>query len=594
MRHICDSLDHHTHQCDRESIPMSFVSMNDASSHQELDQLEPSFMYSTLLKEILLELDYGEQAVKELTDDCREKYKGNNSQLQIIQLFEREYHQHTPIWWYTLEGFTYQMLNRALRTLEVNTIVKMGFFIRDIHQHIEKLYLKQTAEKQNSFIVYQGQGMAKSDFNKMTATQGGLMSFNNFLSTSKNREVSLEFVTAALKRPEYIGVLFEITINPSVPSTPFAQIDNVSYYQGSEEEILFSMHSVFRIGEFRQLEKCVWQVELTLTEDTDPQLCILMKRVREKVAGSTGWHRLGKLLLKTGNFDKAEEVYLVLLEETPISNCKEVSFLRNQPGLVKVNKAEFDDAIQYYEKSIKTKKEYLPSNHSDWGTSYNSMGLMYNSMGQYTEALSWHEKALEIRLKSLAPQHLDLAESYNNIGEVYHHMEQYSKAILSYEKALEIRQSSLPSNHPDLAESYNNIAESYSKMEEFQKALLSHEKSLEILLKSLPPNHPYVAISYDNGGSVYAKMEEFPKALSSHKKAREIFHQTLPSNHPDVAMTHSNMAKVYSSLGEYSTAMEHAEIVVRIAQEKLDENNPQIIDYRKLLEELQSKFVTPF
>jgi tetratricopeptide (TPR) repeat protein len=594
IQQICGSLKHHARQCDQDLIPMSFVSMNNVSSHQDLDQLEPSFMYSTLLKEILLELDYSEQAVKELTDDCRENYKDNDSQLKIIDQFEREYHDHTPIWWYTLEGFTYKMLNRALRTLAVNDIVKMGFFVRDIHQHITELHSKQTTEQQSSFIVYRGQGMTKSDFDKMTETQGGLISFNSFLSTSKNRAVSLAFVTDALKRPESVCVLFEITINPSVLSTPFAQIDNVSYYEGSEEEILFSMHSIFRIGEISRLENRVWQVELILTADTDPQLSILTKRIRREVAGSTGWHRLGKLLIKTGSFNKAEEVYRMLLKKTSIDDHKELSFLYNQLGSIKVSKAEYDDAIQYYEKSLEIKKEYLPSKDPDWGISYNSVGLMYNSMGEYTKALSWHQKALEIRRKFLAPNHLDLAQSYNNIGEVYHSMEHYSKAILSYEKALAIRQNSLPLNHPDLAESYNNIAEGYSKLKQYSNALLSHEKSLEILLKSLPPNHPHVAMSYDNIGSVYAKMEEFPKALSSHEKALEIFRQILSPSHPDVAMTHYNIAKVYNSIQQYSMANQHVEQAVEIVQEKLPENHHCIIEYRNLLEEIQDKIVTHF
>ncbi|CAF1045945.1 unnamed protein product [Adineta steineri] len=591
IQQICDSLKQYINQCNQDLIPMSFVSMNhDASTYQDLDQLEPTFMYSTLLKEILLELNYSDQAVKELTDDCREKYKDNDSQLEIIDQFEQEYHQHTPIWWYTFEGFTYQMLNRALRTLDVNVIVKMGFFVRDIHEHIEELHSKQFQSQQSPFMLYRGQGMIKSDFDKMINTQGGLLSFNNFLSTSRNREVSFEFVTTTtLNRPELIGVLFQITVDASVLSTPFAQIDDVSYYQESEEEVLFSMHSVFRIGEFKQLENRIWDVKLTLTSDTDPQLSILTTRMREEVVGSTGWHRLGKLMIKTGNFNKAEEVYRMLVEMTFLDAHEELSFLYNQLGSIKVNKAEYDDAIQYYEKSLKSKKKYLPSTHPDWGTSYNSIGLMYNSTGEYTKALSWHKKALEIRLRSLSPHHLDLAESYNNIGEVYHNMEDHSKAIFSYERALEIRTNSLPSNHPDLAESYNNIAEGYSKMEQYTKSLSSHEKSLQILLKSLPPNHPYVAMSYDNIGLVYAKMKEFSKALFYHQKALEIFQQTLPANHPDLAITHNNIAKVYNSTHEYNTAMEHAQLAIGMIQGKLIDNHPRFIEYRNLVEEIRKK-----
>ena len=61
-----------------------------------------------------------------------------------------------------------------------------------------------------------------------------------------------------------MGVLFVIQINPSISTTPFANVKDVSYYKG-EDEILFSMHSIFRIGEIKQLDgnTRLWQVDLT-------------------------------------------------------------------------------------------------------------------------------------------------------------------------------------------------------------------------------------------------------------------------------------------------------------------------------------------
>ncbi|CAF4842487.1 unnamed protein product, partial [Rotaria sp. Silwood2] len=88
-----------------------------------------------------------------------------------------------------------------------------------------------------------------------------------------------------------------MTIDPTVSSTPFASIREVSYFQ-AEEEILFSMHSVFRIGEVRQIdqESPLYEVHLKLTSDDDEQLRQLTDYIRGEVAGS-GWYRMGKLLL---------------------------------------------------------------------------------------------------------------------------------------------------------------------------------------------------------------------------------------------------------------------------------------------------------
>jgi hypothetical protein len=97
--------------------------------------------------------------------------------------------------------------------------------------------------------------MSKADFDQMTKIKGGLMSFNNFLSTSKNRSVSLDFARYALPNLDMVGILFVMTIDPAISTTPFASIVDVSFYQDAENEVLFSMNTVFRIGEIKPMSE---------------------------------------------------------------------------------------------------------------------------------------------------------------------------------------------------------------------------------------------------------------------------------------------------------------------------------------------------
>jgi hypothetical protein len=78
------------------------------------------------------------------------------------------------------------------------------------------------------------------------------MSFNNFLSTSKRREVTLPFADGTSENPNTVNILFQMTIDPSISSAPFASIQDVSFFP-MEEEILFSMHTVFRISEINTI-----------------------------------------------------------------------------------------------------------------------------------------------------------------------------------------------------------------------------------------------------------------------------------------------------------------------------------------------------
>ncbi|CAF1591293.1 unnamed protein product, partial [Adineta steineri] len=318
-----------------------------------------------------------------------------------------------------------------------------------------------------------------------------------------------------------VGILFIMTIDPRVSSTPFASIDEISYFE-TEEETLFSMHTIFRVGAIKQMDNNdqLYQVELQLTADEDEQLRQLTKYRSEELMGTTGWQRLGNLLLMIGHFDKAEELYNVLLEQT--SNKYEHTIYYNNLGVVKDHQGDYEKAIEYYRESLEIAEKTLPADHPHFATIYSNSGLVYRNMGEYLKALSFFEKALGIEEKTLPANHLDLAISYNNIGSVYDDMEEYSKSLSFHGRALETREKTLPANHPSLATSYSNIGGLYANMGEYSKSLLFHEKALGIQEKILPENHPSLATSYNNIGRVYDNMEEYSKALLFHEKALDI------------------------------------------------------------------------
>jgi preprotein translocase subunit SecA/nephrocystin-3 len=284
-----------------------------------------------------------------------------------------------------------------------------------------------------------------------------------------------------------------MAIDPSKSTTPFASITDVSFFQKAEEEVLFAMHTVFRIGEVTPMGENhrLVRVELTLTSDNDPDLRRLTDRIREETFPDVdGWYRLGQVLLQMGQSEKAQQVYEILLKQATEESAKAPIY--NQLGSTKKDQGEYQEAITFYEKSIEIEEKSIPLRHQNLANSYNNIGLVYDSMGDYSKALSSYEKALAIKQQSLPPNHPSLGSSYNNIGNVYSKMGDYSKALSSHEKALEIRQQSLPPNHPDLGASYNNIGIVYRKMGDYSKALSSYECAVEIAQQSLPSNHPHL------------------------------------------------------------------------------------------------------
>ncbi|CAF0825920.1 unnamed protein product [Adineta steineri] len=337
MTLICEALKQTTRQCEQNVISISFVAPN-----KKLDQLDPSFMYTQILKEILLTINFENKYFKEFITYCRDAFIENQYELDNVTKLERDYHEQTPIWWYTCQYFLYSMLNQALRLVDVDIIIRMGFFINDLHRDTQRLHPEQFDDHQSgkTFTVYRGQCLSKEDFTKMTKTKGGLLSFNNFLSTSSNRDVSLFFAPQAATNPDLVGILFVISIHPTDSTTPFASVTNVSYFH-TEDEVLFSMHAVFRIGDIQQIDRNnhLYQVNLTLTNDNDQVLRTLTDRIRhETFPKSTRWYRLGQLLIKMGQSNKAQEVYEVLLHQTTHESGK-IS-IYHQLGWIKRNQGK--------------------------------------------------------------------------------------------------------------------------------------------------------------------------------------------------------------------------------------------------------------
>jgi tetratricopeptide (TPR) repeat protein len=302
--------------------------------------------------------------------------------------------------------------------------------------------------------------------------------------------------------PTSVVVLYKITVDPSVSSSPFARLDEVSYYGESEKEILFSMHTIFRIGDIKQNNdnNRLWHVDLTLTKDSDEQLKHLLERMRVEIGGSSPSYRLGALMIKLGEFVKAKQIYESLLACT--SDELEKAHIYFQLGYVNDNQENYDIALKFY------------------------------------------QDALTIYREHLSPDHQNIAGCYNNIGLVYDNKNNYQQALVYYQKALQIYQETLPDDDPNVATSYNSIGMVYNSSGDYSEALRFCKKALDIFGKSLPPTHPMLATSHNNVGLVYANLKKYSEALSSYKHAVEIGRQALPDNHPHLETYRKNLETV--------------------------------------------------
>lgn len=573
------------HVADENSVLMSFLPQTTTPTSEYTMQIDPTFLYTQLLKEALLDIDFDEaKCIPEFVAFSRNRNAENPTELNKIDQFEHGYHDHTPVWWYTFEcSFLYRALNRALGFLEVDTILKLGFFLRDLHRDLMALHQEQHAPNYATPlppVVYRGQGLTVENFNKMKGSIGGLMSFNNFLSTSQEEQVAFDFIKQVRTKPNKIPVLFVMTIDPAVTgptTTPFASIEGESYYV-AEREILFSMNSVFRVDEVKEMDSPhigIWQANLTLSDSSkDPFFAALINCLQFENTGTTGWTRLGQTLIKLSKFDRAEELYRTLIENTTDVDWNAHYYY--MLGLVKWYQNKYQEAISLYEKAVENFLKSTPPKQYDLATAYNNIGLVHWSNGDNQKALEYYEKSLEIKETILPPLDPRLTSTYNNIGLVCYNISNYSKALSFYEKSIAIQKASLPAFHPDIAKTYNCVAMAHLKLNEFAKALEYYEKVLDIQKKSLPDNHPEFIMTQNNIGEVYKNMGDYTKALSYFEQTLAMMEKSLAPNDLRFSSCYDKIAEVYLMTGDYSKSLLFYEKTMDNQKQHLQPDHPDI------------------
>ena len=514
IKFLCSQLRQDIHQLNNNLIPTSIIP---ASWTNNPNEIEPTFMCCQLLKENLLTIEYDIQSsCHELVEFCRSRNVHENDPL--IDEFERQYNRDLVIWWYTRECFLFKMVNQALRTFDGKTIMKMSFFIRDLHEKITEIHSKLHINE-NSLILYRGMTLPNDIFRQWKKNEGDLIVFNSFLSTTSKIGIAMNFSN---QNDQDTRILLEIKMNPSISSVPFVKLNANMTEFPDEEEWLFSIGTVFRIDEVKEAPENLWNFHLSSTSNRDLQLKRLTDHMRISLGEGDGWRRLGQLMIKTGQFDEALDIYQMLIKNIDQNNKSENAFLHNQLGYVYKQKGLLEKAFDHYKESLKIYQTYMSNVDPRLSSTYSNIGTILKSLHDFNGALKYFELVLEIDRAVPKPNQLEIAIDHNNIGSVLDDQGKYAEALKSYEQALDIKLTYLPRYHPSLANTYSNIGLIHRKMGDYSTALAFYRKTLENQKKSLPPNHPSLITTHKKLAIVLEELHQYQEALEHVQQASQI------------------------------------------------------------------------
>ncbi|CAF4426516.1 unnamed protein product [Rotaria sp. Silwood2] len=571
-------------------------------STRDLTEENVAFVWFQMLSEILVQMPQLPTARDEMLEEWRQACHIGHDQTNIIKEFCRDYNPKKALYWYTRDTDLYKLLNKALRTENVDNIYKFRFFIVDLHRQLTELF--QTSVPINHVLtVYRGQRMTIREVEHLRRNHYGLISMNSFISTSISKKVTEEFLAQSSKEKQEktVAVLFKMTLRADVArqtDKPFANIRKFSSYP-KEEEILLSMGTIFRIDEIEQRSSDFFYFELTMCiGNTDPQHKALYDYAKEEIACAKkmSYSTYGKFLALMSNFDSSIAYYRQVLSQVPNQlqlNKTDLATIYNDFAYAYRDSHRYQEALEYYQKALEIREKQGPAHEEDLATTYSDFGWLLMNMGDVQKALDFHQRALKIREKILGLNNGDTAMSYNCIGLAAVYIGDFDRALNCLEKALAIRRCCLAAYHPYTAMSYSSLGSYYETLSEnFQKknmrdkaveycsrALDMHKQALLIYKRSVPPTHEILGNSYASVGSIYLDQGQFQEAIE-HLTACAVIRRKRGGS----GLLHilSRLGQAYSEQGKYQQAINSYQEALSIAQK--NDNNTLVAQLKANIE----------
>ncbi|CAF3464339.1 unnamed protein product [Rotaria sp. Silwood1] len=567
-------------------------------STRDLTEEKVAFVWFQILTEILVKMPQLPTARDEMLEQWRQACSTGRNETNIIKNFCRDYNPKKALYWYTRNTHLYKLLNKSLRTENVDNIYKFRFFIADLHRQLTELF--QSSKPMNHVMtVYRGQRMTMREIENLRRNHHGLISMNSFISTSVSRKVTERFLARSntSEQEKTAAVLFKMTISADIArqtEKPFVDIRNFSSFP-QEEEILLSMGTIFRIDEIEQSSPDSFYFELTMCiGNTDPQHKAFYDYAKGEITctKNINYSAYGKFLALMSNFESSIAYYRQVLSQMPnqlqLSEI-DLATIHNDFAYAYRDSHRYQEALKHYQKALEIRQKLGPAHEEDLATTYSDFGWLLMNMGDTQKALDFHQRALNIRERILGHNNVDTAMSYNCIGLVAAKTGDFDRALTCLEEALAIRQRCLSAYNPYTAMSYSSLGSYYEALSEhFQKknmrdkalqyrsqALDMNKQALLIYKTSVPPTHGILANSYASIGSIYLNQEQWQKAIEHLMACATIQRKKGIST---LACTLNQLGQAYSGQGEYQQAITSYQEALTVAEKN---NNNELVTQLK-------------
>ena len=146
------------------------------------------------------------------------------------------------------------------------------------------------------------------------------------------------------------------------------------------------------------------------------------------------------------------------LQVLGVEHSSVAATLNNLAGLC-FSHGDIEDAKDYYEESLRLRRQAFGDEHPSVAESLNNIGLLLFAQGSYTDAQPLFERAITIKKEAFGDKHLSTASSQHNLAILLHKLKRFGEAETLYAVALHVRTAFLGPAHPDTQSTMEKLNE---------------------------------------------------------------------------------------------------------------------------------------
>ncbi|CAF3851274.1 unnamed protein product, partial [Adineta steineri] len=508
----------------RESIK---TSTNLLDQEQTWSRIIPAVttahIWYDLYLEILKILPTDEQAKEEMLEKSKEYYADDTVELLQIILFRYNYTTATAIEWYTDDTFVHKLVNKALRSENIELLSTFRFFIGDLSTAIKQEYINQqkipgtiasNSRTGSSSVIklFSGQVLPRMELERLEQNLGTVISINSFFSTSMKLNEARAFADRGVLNANMGKVLIEILLDTSLQDiTAYAQTNNRTQFL-REEEIVFDCGALFNVTsvEYDPFTN-IWNIEMIAVSKTSINEHPYLTTIRETFIQSHSDIVTYGIIMGHG-FDKKDEAiqYFNRLLSNYWFHYEDIPDILQQRGILYEKNGESALAVRDYDEALELYRFRAPKNLPGMASLYSQIGIIQMTTSDYQTSLNSHQQAMDIydQLYTKDHDHVDKARVNVNIGLTYLHAGNASEALKYLTYAQTTYKRLLPEKHLFAIELLGHLGTVHETTGNFILAMELFYQQLRQGEEILPLDHPQLITSLDAIMRVQTKMNQ--------------------------------------------------------------------------------------